>query len=510
MIPNTDQRSLFKDERADKNEICSKTPQAIPDFVAPDPERIFIGEKRLRAYLIENGLGWVVRMRETLMGMELSELRTKYHPSGRRPIDPAVLLGFILYGMLMKHWSLRELEGLARRDLGAWWLLGGLTPDHSTIGNFITRHEKELSSELFEQLTGQLLKRLKIEGSDVAGDGTVIEAMASRYQVLKKEALQEKVQQARQEPEAQDKIQRLNDAEAKLEERREKRGQQGKSNEAVQISPIEPEAYVQPLKNKTKRPSYKPSILANEQRMIVGQYVDASSESVAIEPMLNQHERLTGEQVKRLLLDAGYNNTTVFRAAISRDIDLLCPSGKRIEAGPPRERESRKYRKSEFSYQAELDNYQCPQGEVLTYENRGQDRNGLDYRKYRCHKCNECPVKEMCTKSPSGRTIKRYEVDEYKEAMRQVLMQDRAREQYRRRQGIVEPVFAELKYRQGLNRFQRSGLKRVRVEFSLHCMAYNIKRAFQVENRGLFMCFELRVYDQRGQLLSRGMVVGVF
>jgi hypothetical protein len=47
-----------------------------------------------------------------------------------------------------------------------------------------------------------------------------------------------------------------------------------------------------------------------------------------------------------------------------------------------------------------------------------------------------------------------------------------ARERYLKRQGMVEPVFSQLKCRQGLRRFRRKGLKAVRCEFALHAMAY--------------------------------------
>ncbi len=64
-----------------------------------------------------------------------------------------------------------------------------------------------------------------------------------------------------------------------------------------------------------------------------------------------------------------------------------------------------------------------------------------------------------------------------KEVMAQVLEQPAARQRYARRSHLVEPVFAELKERQGLKRFHRRGLRGARLEFSLHCLAFNLKRA---------------------------------
>ena len=61
--------------------------------------------------------------------------------------------------------------------------------------------------------------------------------------------------------------------------------------------------------------------------------------------------------------------------------------------------------------------------------------------------------------------------------MAQMLTQPAARAKYRCRAAIVEPFFAELRERQGLKRFHRRGLKSVRVEFALHCIAFNLKKA---------------------------------
>ena len=100
----------------------------------------------------------------------------------------------------------------------------------------------------------------------------------------------------------------------------------------------------------------------------------------------------------------------------------------------------------------------------------------MRYVQYRCHDCLDCPLRERCTKSQSGRTIKRYESDELSDAMKQVLDHPKALEAYKQRLPLAEGIYAELRGQQGLTRFHRSGLKKVRVEFSLHCIAFNVRR----------------------------------
>src|SRR5262249_38322305 len=105
-----------------------------------------------------------------------------------------------------------------------------------------------------------------------------------------------------------------------------------------------------------------------------------------------------------------------------------------------------------------------------------------------------------------GRTIQRYEGEELREAMVEVLAQPRARQKYRRRAVIAEPPFAELKHRQGLTRFHRRGLFGVRVEFALHCIAFNLKKVANTP-LGIFVVLSVRIHSPHAE--PRSMSIGV-
>ncbi len=51
-----------------------------------------------------------------------------------------------------------------------------------------------------------------------------------------------------------------------------------------------------------------------------------------------------------------------------------------------------------------------------------------------------------------------------------------AKKAFKQRKAMVEPVFGYLRTVQGLNRFRRRGLASVKLEFSLHLLAYNLSR----------------------------------
>jgi hypothetical protein len=59
-----------------------------------------------------------------------------------------------------------------------------------------------------------------------------------------------------------------------------------------------------------------------------------------------------------------------------------------------------------FSYDAELDRYECPQGELLTLDTF-DDRNKLAIYKAPAATCNECVLKAFCTPHDEGRRVYR-------------------------------------------------------------------------------------------------------
>jgi hypothetical protein len=314
----------------------------------------------------------------------------------------------------------------------------------------------------------------------VAIDGTVVQAMGSKYKKLKREAAAEAAREAREAAEAAPGDSKLEQAaeqaelaEKVLEERAKARRAKGRDAESLAVTPSEPEAAIQPMKNKSYAPSYKPSVAVNAERVIVAQAVDPTSETAVFEEMLDQAERSTDEPVGKAMCDAGYFAAEVIEASLEQDVDLLVPEGKRGGA----KQSSKQYPKGTFTYDEASDTYTCPQGHTLhrieTYAG-GDELPG--YAKYGGAPCADCPFRDKCTKSKKGRTIKRYACDEAKDALRQVMQQPGAQQQYAKRQAWVEPVFGELAHIQGLRRFRRRGLSAVSVEFSLHAIAHNVRR----------------------------------
>ena len=450
-------------------------------FITGDPRAIVIGTTPLEQYLRESGQTGVFTVARLLDEQDWTEFEGDYAATGRPPFSPRQMMGLILYGVMQGVHSLRELERLARLDLGCMWITGGIAPDFTKIGRFITKHTTLLTSSFFESLTRQILKATGSNTQRLAGDGTVIEAACSYYNLLREDAIRQRAAAAQaaltaqpDDPEVQREHQLSEQCVKVFEERALARKRSGRSTETLSVSPTEPEAMVQPLKRKKGiSASYKPSILANADRIITAMAVDPSSETKAVAALLDQSERTVGGKPEEVLFDAGYFDDSVIAATIERDISLLCPDGQ----VPGQLKQGNVFPKAQFEFDESADSYRCPAGRTLIFMKAFEATTTKPARRqYGTSACGECVVRADCT-SQKRRHILRNANDETRDALRQVMQQPQVPGVFAQRKTMVEPVFSHLRGKQGFNRFRRKGLAAVAGEFALHSLAYNLSRA---------------------------------
>jgi hypothetical protein len=115
------------------------------------------------------------------------------------------------------------------------------------------------------------------------------------------------------------------------------------------------------------------------------------------------------------------------------------------------------YPASCFQYDAEQDQYLCPQQQILRLRSR---RKGEQVSVYRAdaRTCNACPVKSECTGSKSGRHIFRPFLQEYIDRVKAYHETDAYKKAMRKRGVWVEPLFGEAKQFHRLRRFRQRGL----------------------------------------------------
>ena len=130
-------------------------------------------------------------------------LKGLYSSAGRPSIDPEVLLRLLLVGYLYGITSERRLLEEVRMHLAyRWFTRLGLEqeiPDHSTFSK--NRHGRFRQSgvfrEVFEEIVRRCLEAGLVEGQNLAVDGTIVGANASRQSRVPREQLKEVAQLSR-------------------------------------------------------------------------------------------------------------------------------------------------------------------------------------------------------------------------------------------------------------------------------------------------------------------------
>jgi len=95
---------------------------------------------------------------------------------------------------------------------------------------------------------------------------------------------------------------------------------------------------------------------------------------------------------------------------------------------------------SHFRYEAQADQYRCPQGQLL--QRVGVvNPDGRQLYRAPASICNDCPVKVQCTTSNQGRRVYRHVAEEYLERVRTYQQTLAYQKALRKRQVWVEPLF---------------------------------------------------------------------
>jgi hypothetical protein len=232
----------------------------------------------------------------------------------------------------------------------------------------------------------------------------------------------------------------------------------------------------------------KPVVAAHPSGIIISQGVSPNSETGVVPELLAQHERVFGAQPQRVMADAGFASIAMLMLFVEKNIDALVPSGRGTS-----ERVGRNglFPRTAFKWDDEANTMLCPAQKPMSGGRAVQrNRHGLEYREYEGKGCAQCPLRSQCTTSvKKPRKLKRYEGDELRDAMSHVMSQRRAKNEYRQRAAIVEPVFARMRAA-GLSRFSRRGLSGARLEFALACVSHNL-RLFLWRGRRAFVAFAL-------------------
>jgi hypothetical protein len=209
-----------------------------------------------------------------------------------------------------------------------------------------------------------------------------------------------------------------------------------------------------------------------EHHLIVAHEVSqVGSDRSQLSNMAQQAKQALGVEQLDVVADRGYYNGEELLACEQNGIAVHVP-----KPSTSSNKAKGLFDRTEFHYDADADEYQCPAGERLIYRDTWQDR-GKAMRRYYSSACRQCSTKSKCT-TGLYRNVNRWEHEHVMERAQARL--DRFPAAMRVRRAVVEHPFGTLKYWMGSTHFLTKTLDRVSTEMSLHVLTYNMKRVMNI------------------------------
>jgi hypothetical protein len=225
----------------------------------------------------------------------------------------------------------------------------------------------------------------------------------------------------------------------------------------------------------------------SDYQIIVGQHVSQNAnDKQEVEAGLESIKENTGQMPEKMSLDNGYESGANLEALTESGIDTYLATGRGEKtAGELLEETDRSLVKADFRYDKEEDCFHCPGGQKL--ERKSKDKEGKCVYQGDVEICVDCPFFSRCCNSKKGaaRTINTDEYEDLRQDMRDQMKTTEAKEIYKRRKVIVEPVFGHIKKNGGFREFSLRGIDKVKGEFSLVCAGHNMKKIVKMMMTGL-------------------------
>jgi len=441
-------------------------------------------------------------------GDGLPELRETGSRGGAPGYDPAAIARVLIWGYLRRTRSTRMLELAAKTNLEVIWLLGGLTPDHSSISRFRKSEADRIKGWLRE--FNLCCSKLGLFGSEVlAVDGAHLKAPASKSTHYTKKRLErwlEKIDARIDEymenlaeedaedpavPEGAVGPQEVTEAIEKLQDEQKRVRKlmvKAEDSPTGQTGLVDPEAVL--MKKKPGRGSavlgYSAQIAVDGENHLVaaadavaatsdkGLLAQSVEEARGVLPETKtETETETETGGPAVLADAGYVDFEDVAAVEAAGCRPFVDTGKLSQGAENKGL----FGRDEFRYEPEEDCYHCPGSKKLQRHSDCEIR-GRSYQVYYNTKaCRECALRSSCTKG-RYRKLKRSPHQACIDRMRERM--ERTPETYGRRKSIVEHPFGTMLFWDGGRELLCRGLRMAKAELGLSALSYNVRRAAEV------------------------------
>lgn len=486
-----------------------------------------------------------VRLLDAILeDLDYTKLYRAYSRRGRKTkTAPVTMFKILVYGVMDRTYSGRELERACRRDVNYLWLLGDEpAPSHDALTRFRSGPLAEVIGDLFYQLVKQLRELGEIALVHLFVDGTKLEANANKYTFVWKKStgkyqvrLNAKISQLLKELNDRYMVSfneesTLSDIHAFLEKRRTEPFVHGRGTRKSQLqkdiecicaymtrkekyekytqtfggrnsfSKTDPDATFMHMKddhmrNAQLKPGYNVQ-LGVEGEYIVG--VDISgerSDQLTLIPLLECMAKNIGRRGD-VTCDAGYEseeNYTYFED--KKQTCYIKPQN--YERSKTKKIKNDMNLRENMPYDAEKDEYTCQNGKKIkaVYTGIRKSKNGFESEVtyYECESCEGCAFKKSCTRAKENRKmcVSKKFIEQRKQSLERVTAP----------QGILlrinrsiqsEGAFGVLKEDYGFRRFLHRGNSKVFAEILLMAIGYNINKLHRKiqDNRTGSLLFE--------------------
>lgn len=490
-----------------------------PRFIAVDLER------QLLPGTFEHALNHLV---EHQLDLSRFDARYKNDLTGASAYPPALLLKVVLFAYSRGIVSSREIERACREQVTFIALSGDSAPHFTTFADFVSTLGDEIKPLFKEVLL--ICDRMGLIGREMfAIDGVKLPSNASKARSGTRADFQR--QAAKMEAAAQAMLarHRANDAlpvEPALAEK-EARTLERLTREAAQMHqwltdhPDDRKgAKGKVIKsNRTDRDSAKmatskgviqgytgvAAVDDRHQIIVEAQAHGTGSEQALLMPMVEAAAPLCTPDTL-ITADAGYHSDANLKALAEQDRPALIADNQmrkrderfkdqakyKAQPDPLYDKAHPKkgaahYRPKDFDYDPEASTCRCPAGKMLYQNGSNCNHNGHLAVKFQgaLRDCGPCTLRDKCLRKPE--TTKTRQVSffygktpggkvSYIERMKRAIDSERGRQLYGGRFATVEPVFGNLRYNKGLDRFTLRGQKKVDTQWKLFCLVHNIEK----------------------------------
>jgi transposase len=418
-------------------------------------------------------------------------IRVASKVNGRPGYAPKDLLKLYVYGYLNRVRSSRRLEAETHRNIEVIWLLRHLKPDFKTIADF-RRDNRNAFRPIFRQFV-LLCRQLDLFGRELlAVDGTRIKAVNNKDRNFTRASLTKFIELA--DAKLDDYLQRLDQSDAsesktggsrvknlaeKIAAIRDRRtrckdmlAQLDKTGED-QISLTDPDSRAMAAHTRVAV-GYNVQVAVDTkhklivEQQVTNQVVDMGLLTQTAEPA----KEVLGVETIEVVADKGYFKIEDIEACEKAGMVPYVPRPQRgpsVKAGL--------FRKDEFQYDATTDSYVCPAGQRLHPYSSSLLRGLKKINYVNKLACDDCKIRAQCT-GGKFRTVSRLENEAVLDRM-QARLAKRPGVLDRRRETVEHP-FGTIKQWMYQGAFLMRGLEKVRAEFSLTALAYNLRRVLNI------------------------------